>query len=169
MAGDWYETAYAPIDIAEERWENRQPRSEERYDVYPSSHHENNLAISPPRQDYMACQSKLGNAPDIVMLECAKEGESGQNWKEEGGMHMELSENDKRFYSPEELLKLEPIFDQRFSVGTGGGQPSQTHVLLSPLEYRAKFYWLDQENRWIDIGTGRFRILLSKDNIEHYI
>ena len=81
---------------------------------------------------------------------------------------MELTENDKRFYSAEELLKLEPVFQKKFSVGTGG-QPNQTHVLLSPLEYRAKFYWLDQENRWIDIGTGRFRILLSKDNIEHYI
>ena len=30
-------------------------------------------------------------------------------------------------------------------------------------------YWLDQENRWKDIGTGRFRLLLSKDGEEHYI
>ena len=56
---------------------------------------------------------------------------------------MELSENDKRFYSAEELLKLEPVFEKKFAVGTGGGQPNQTHVLLSPAEYRAKFYWLD--------------------------
>ena len=25
------------------------------------------------------------------------------------------------------------------------------------------------DNKWIDIGTGHFRILLSKDNEEHYM
>ena len=81
---------------------------------------------------------------------------------------MELGENDKRFYSLPELTKMEPIFEKKFQAG-GGLSSNNHHVLLSPQEYRAKFYWLDQENRWIDIGTGRFRILLSKDNIEHYI
>ena len=63
---------------------------------------------------------------------------------------------------------MEASFEKKFSAYRDQTQNNQ-HVLLSPQEYRAKFYWLDQENRWIDIGTGRFRILLSKDGIEHYI
>ena len=81
---------------------------------------------------------------------------------------MELGENDRRFYSLAELTKMEAHFEKKFQAG-GGSSSNNQHVLLSPQEYRAKFYWLDQENRWIDIGTGRFRILLSKDGIEHYI
>ena len=62
---------------------------------------------------------------------------------------------------------MEPMFERKFYAD--GNAHHSAHVLLSPQEYRAKLYWLDQENRWKDIGTGRFRLLLSKDNEEHYI
>ena len=30
-------------------------------------------------------------------------------------------------------------------------------------------YFLDPDTKWIDIGTGYFRILLTKDGEEHYM
>ena len=42
-------------------------------------------------------------------------------------------------------------------------------MLLTAQQYRAKLYILTRETRWLDIGTGYFRILLSKDNREHYM
>ena len=77
-------------------------------------------------------------------------------------------QNDKRFYTLSELAVMEPIFERKFYDG-GSSNSHNAHELLSPKEYRAKLYWLDQENRWKDIGTGRFRLLLSKDGEEHYI
>lgn len=80
-----------------------------------------------------------------------------------------------------ELAAMEPDFERKFCDGghrqlnqdsssaSCGREVNNSHVLLSPQEYRAKLYWLDQENRWKDIGTGRFRLLLSKDGEEHYI
>ena len=77
-------------------------------------------------------------------------------------------QNDRRFYTLNELAVMEPIFERKFCDG-GSTNSHNAHELLSPKEYRAKLYWLDQENRWKDIGTGRFRLLLSKDGEEHYI
>jgi len=42
-------------------------------------------------------------------------------------------------------------------------------MLLMPQQYRARLYVLDIETKWIDIGTGNFRILLAKDGQEHYM
>ena len=85
-----------------------------------------------------------------------------------GVLANDAGQNDKRFYSLVELAEMEPMFERKFydgNTGSGSGVASvhNTHVLLSPQEYRAKLYWLDPENRWKDIGTGRFRLLLSKD------
>ena len=77
------------------------------------------------------------------------------------------AQNDKRFYTLAEIAEMEPSFELKYYDSDKNG--SSTHVILSPMEYRAKLYWLDQENRWKDIGTGRFRLLLSKDGEEHYI
>lgn len=51
----------------------------------------------------------------------------------------------------------------------GNANMQSAHILLTPQEYRAKLYSLNMDNKWIDIGTGHFRILLSKDNEEHYM
>jgi hypothetical protein len=42
-------------------------------------------------------------------------------------------------------------------------------MLLMPQPYRARLYFLDPDTKWIDIGTGYFRILLTKDGSEHYM
>jgi len=80
------------------------------------------------------------------------------------------AQNDKRFYTLAQLAEMEPQFERKFYEGGSQNQNAlNAHVILSPQEYRAKLYWLDNENRWKDIGTGRFRLLLSKDEEEHYI
>lgn len=84
-------------------------------------------------------------------------------------MVTDSAQNDKRFYSLAELAEMEPMFERKFYYDSGGSYTLNSHVILSPQEYRAKLYWLDNENRWKDIGTGRFRLLLSKDGEEHYI
>ena len=81
----------------------------------------------------------------------------------------DTGQNDKRFYTLVELAEMEPMFERQFYNDGSGTNQHNAHVLLSPQEYRAKLYWLDPENRWKDIGTGRFRLLLSKDQEEHYI
>jgi len=86
-----------------------------------------------------------------------------------GMMATDSAQNDKRFYSLAELVEMEPMFERKFYYDSCGSYTLNSHVILSPQEYRAKLYWLDNENRWKDIGTGRFRLLLSKDGEEHYI
>ena len=76
------------------------------------------------------------------------------------------AQNDKRFYTLVEIAEMEPMFERKYYDEKNA---TSAHVILSPQEYRAKLYWLDSENRWKDIGTGRFRLLLSKDGEEHYI
>jgi hypothetical protein len=44
-----------------------------------------------------------------------------------------------------------------------GGSINNPHMLLMPHQYRARLYVLDTDTRWVDIGTGNFRILLAKD------
>jgi hypothetical protein len=50
-----------------------------------------------------------------------------------------------------------------------GGSQNNPHMLLMPQQYRARLYYLDPDTKWIDIGTGYFRILLTKDGQEHYM
>lgn len=50
-----------------------------------------------------------------------------------------------------------------------GGSQNNPHMLLMPQQYRARLYFLDPDTKWIDIGTGYFRILLTKDGSEHYM
>lgn len=96
---------------------------------------------------------------DALTIQLFKDGaESGGD---ERVLAADSGQNDKRFYTLIELADMEPIFERQFD---GRDQMvHNAHVLLSPQEYRAKLYWLDTENRWKDIGTGRFRLLLSKD------
>ena len=75
----------------------------------------------------------------------------------------DTGQNDRRFYTLAELAEMEPMFERQFYSDVNSTNQHNAHVLLSPQEYRAKLYWLDPENRWKDIGTGRFRLLLSKD------
>ena len=65
--------------------------------------------------------------------------------------------------------EFQRIYNLNMNAGNQGANIGNQPMLLSPQEYRAKLYWLDNENKWQDMGTGRFRILLSKDNEEHYI
>jgi hypothetical protein len=37
-----------------------------------------------------------------------------------------------------------------------------THVLLTPHQYRAKLYFLNTDGKWIDVGTGYFRVLPNR-------
>lgn len=50
-----------------------------------------------------------------------------------------------------------------------GGSPGNVHTLLMPQQYRARLYFLDEDTKWVDIGTGYFRILLTRDGSEHYM
>lgn len=76
-------------------------------------------------------------------------------------------QQDNRFYSLDELEDREEELKAECLIY--GGSEANPHVLLTPTEYRAKLYILTRETRWMDIGTGQFRILLSKDGLEHYM
>lgn len=75
--------------------------------------------------------------------------------------------DDERFYTLAELEGMEEEFSRQASAY--GGNSNNPHVLLTAQSYRAKLYFLNKEMRWLDIGTGHFRILLSKDGLEHYM
>jgi hypothetical protein len=77
-------------------------------------------------------------------------------------------EEDPRFYTLAELQEREAILEAQ-CLPYGNANMQSAHILLTPQEYRAKLYSLNTDNKWIDIGTGHFRILLSKDNEEHYM
>lgn len=77
-------------------------------------------------------------------------------------------EEDPRFYTLAELQERELILEAQCTP-YGNANLQSAHILLTPQEYRAKLYSLNMDNKWIDIGTGHFRILLSKDNEEHYM
>ena len=69
--------------------------------------------------------------------------------------------DESMFYTLQELDAIEEdLAKQQLMYGGSSNNP---HMLLMPQQYRARLYVLDVETRWIDIGTGNFRILLSKD------
>ena len=115
--------------------------------------------------------NEVGTTDQLIDQESKLGGQQSQRDDMRGSLYDEgrLEQNDRRFYTLEELEQLEPQFDKKFNLNGSGGSTGNQHMLLSPQEHRAKLYWLDQENKWKDIGTGRFRILLSKDGEEHYI
>lgn len=78
---------------------------------------------------------------------------------------MEIDDN--LFYTIAELESMEDELARQTHVY--GGSPNNPHMLLMPQQYRARLYFLDPETKWVDIGTGYFRILLTKDGNEHYM
>ena len=117
-----------------------------------------------------AGQGVNGAAGSAIFVDGVGAGQVDQEMNGGGVLNAsaaDTGQNDKRFYTLAELAEMEPMFERQFyndGSGAGGGaNQHNAHVLLSPMEYRAKLYWLDPENRWKDIGTGRFRLLLSKD------
>jgi hypothetical protein len=79
----------------------------------------------------------------------------------------EIQHDEDLFYSLTELDAIEDDLAKQ-ALAYGGSQ-SNPHMLLMPQYYRARLYFLDPETKWIDIGTGYFRILLTKDQSEHYM
>ena len=69
--------------------------------------------------------------------------------------------DESQFYTLPELDTMEEdLAKQQLMYGGSSNNP---HMLLMPQQYRARLYVLDTDTRWVDIGTGNFRILLAKD------
>lgn len=87
--------------------------------------------------------------------------------EEQPPLNLNSQDNEELFYSLAELDAMEDELNRQSLAY--GGTPTNPHMLLMPQQYRARLYYLDPETRWIDIGTGYFRILLTKDGSEHYM
>lgn len=116
----------------------------------------------------MALHAAASQSPEQVDAGLMEDNFGGVGSDEAGAFYLEAPyEYDDRFHSLAELEELEDELSREGQIY--GGSSANPHTLLTPQAYRAKLYILTEETRWLDIGTGYFRILLSKDGAEHYM